>query len=422
MYQADWLVRWRESARETKGAARLKVPANVWGLGVTSMLTDVSSEMIVSILPAYLVLTGGMAPLALGVVAGLHEGGPMVAAWVGGFIADRSRRPKLTAGCGYAISAACRLGWLIFPGRSISAVAGLIVSDRLGKAIRVAPRDAIISLSVKPNQLATAFGVHRALDAAGAAVGPLLAFVLLWQLPRRYDVVFFTSFVAALLGIGALMLLVDADVLPSDAATEPGARRFWPEALAAFTDPAVRRILVLATAFGLVTIGDALIYLLLIQRAGAGAEWIPLLYTGTALSFLTLAVPAGYIADRFGKQRMFILGHGSLLLAYVVALGGLVGWPWNAVACVVLLGTYYAFSDGVLPALASSRLPTSTRALGLAWVATGVSLARLSGSIGFGFLWTRAGDRIAVLTFSTALVLVACVGFWTRDEEEAVSS
>jgi MFS family permease len=346
----------------------------------------------------------------------------MVAAWVGGFIADRSRRPKLTAGFGYAISAACRLGWLMLAGRSISAVAGLIVSDRFGKAVRVAPRDAMISLSVPRNQLATAFGVHRALDATGAAIGPVLAFALLWQLPQRYDVVFFTSFVAALLGIGALILLVDGDVQRPAAATESGTDRLWPEALAAFTNPAVRRILVLATVFGLVTIGDALIYLMLIQRSHASSEWIPLLYTGTAVSFLTLAVPAGYIADRFDKQRMFILGHGSLLLAYAVAAGGLVGWPWNAVACVVLLGTYYAFSDGVLPALASSRLPASTRAVGLAWVATGVGLARLSGSIGFGLLWTRAGDRIAVLTFSTALLVVACVGFWTREVEEAVSS
>jgi Major Facilitator Superfamily len=191
------------------------------GLGVTSLLTDVSSEMVISILPAYLVVAGGMAPLALGVAAGLHEGGPMVAAWVGGFIADRSRRPKLTAGCGYAISAACRLGWLMFSGRSLSAVAGLIVGDRFGKAIRVAPRDAMLSLSVRPSQLATAFGVHRALDAAGAAVGPVLAFVLLWQLPRRYDVVFFTSFVAGLLGIAALTLLVDADAPPPHDAGRP---------------------------------------------------------------------------------------------------------------------------------------------------------------------------------------------------------
>jgi hypothetical protein len=92
------------------------------------------------------------------------------------------------------------------------------------------------------------------------------------------------------------------------------------------------------------------------------------------------------------------------------------------VTCVVFLGAYYACSDGVLPALASGLLPTGTRALGLAWVATGVSLGRLSGSIGFGFLWTRAGDRIAVLTFSAALVLVACFGFWTRGVEEAVPS
>lgn len=419
MYHGDWLVRLRRALREARNPTAWRVPANVWGLGLTSLLTDVSSEMIISILPAYLVMTGGMAPVALGVVTGLHEGGPMLAAWLGGFVADRSGRRKLTALCGYAVSAACRLGWLALSGRSLAAVAGLIVSDRVGKAIRTAPRDAMISLSVRRNQLATAFGIHRALDAAGAAIGPVLAFVLLWQLPRRYDVVFVTSFVAALLGVAALTLLVDA---PPDAGGRPGAGRLWSEAVTVFTDPSLRRVLVLATAFGLVTIGDALLYLLLIQRSHAGSFWIPLLYTGTALSFLMLAAPIGFAADRLGRGRTFIFGHAPLLLAYLVALGGAAAWPWNAVAAVVLLGAYYASSDGVLAGLASGLLPTATRAVGLAWVATGVSVARLCASILFGLLWTRAGDLTAVLTFAAALVVVACLGLSTAAFETSLAA
>src|SRR5262249_4565141 len=154
-----------------------QIPANVWGLGVTSLLTDVSSEMVVSILPAYLVLTSGLAPLALGITAGLQEGGPLLATWVGGWIADRSGRLKLTAAAGYTVSAACRLGWLVIPPRGVAALSTLIVGDRTGKAIRTAPRDAIISLSARPAFLSTAFGVHRALDAAGAAIGPLVAWL-----------------------------------------------------------------------------------------------------------------------------------------------------------------------------------------------------------------------------------------------------
>jgi hypothetical protein len=215
VYAGDWLLRLSQVARQARPSAGWRVPANVWGLGITSLLTDVSSEMVVSILPAYLVLTSGFAPLLLGVATGLHEGGPLLVTWIGGWIADRSGRRKLTAGLGYGLSALCRFGWLLLAGRTVGALAVLILGDRMGKAIRTAPRDAIISLSVPPNQLATAFGVHRALDAAGAAIGPVLAFVLLWQFPHRFDLIFFTSFIVALLGVAALVLLVDeADQAP----------------------------------------------------------------------------------------------------------------------------------------------------------------------------------------------------------------
>jgi MFS family permease len=398
--------------REARNPLRWRVPANVWGMGITSMLTDVSSEMVVSILPAYLVMTGGLAPLALGIATGLHEGGPLLAAWAGGFIADRSGRRKLTAASGYAFSAACRAGWLLVPGRTVGAVAALVLADRVGKAIRTGPRDAVISLSVQPHQLATAFGAHRALDAAGATLGPILAFLVLWQLPRRYDVIFFTSFIVALLGVAALALLV---VEPGERrASSRDAARLEPTALGAIVHSSLGQVLLLAAAFGLVTISDAFLYLLLVQRAQAGPEWIPLFYTGTAASFLVLAVPIGYVADRVGRRWIFISGHGFLVLSYIAAFsGGAAAWPWNAVACVALLGAYNASSDGVLASLASGLLPVANRALGLAWVATAVSLARLTSSVAFGFVWTRGGDRLAVFTFTVALIAVLAVAIST---------
>jgi MFS family permease len=418
VYRGDWLVRLSALARDARNPLQWQVPPNVWGLGITSMLTDVSSEMVISILPAYLVMTSGLAPLALGIATGLHEGGPLLAAWAGGLMADRSARRKLTAGVGYAVSALCRLGWLAFSGRTLPAVATLVLGDRIGKAIRTAPRDAVISLSVHPDQLSTAFGVHRALDAAGAAAGPVLAFVVLWQLPHRYDVVFFTSFIVALLGVLALALLV----------VEPGERRagsrhvtFGAEALAVFADASVRRVLILAAAFGLVTIGDAFLYLLLVQRSAAGPEWIPLLYTGTAAAFLVLAIPVGYLADRIGRRRVFVLGHGFLVVSYLSAFSGASAWPWNAILCVAVLGAYSAASEGVLASLASSLLPIRARALGLAWVATAVSVARLCSAVSFGFLWTRAGDRIAVLLFTAALVAVICVALPGRELDPSVT-
>src|SRR5437773_5509840 len=111
MYEGDWVFRLSQVVRERQTPAGWRLPANVWGLGITSLLTDVSSEMVISILPAYLVVTSGFTPLVLGLATGLHEGGPLLASWIGGLIADRSGHRKLTAGAGYVISAVSRLGW-----------------------------------------------------------------------------------------------------------------------------------------------------------------------------------------------------------------------------------------------------------------------------------------------------------------------
>jgi MFS family permease len=416
LYDADWLPRLTALTRRGGAPARGKIAPNVWGLGITSLLTDASSEMIVSVLPAYLILSAGLAPLALGVVTGVHAGGPILAIWLGGVVADRSNRRKLTAAAGYTLSAICRLGWwALMPVPMLSMVALFTASDRIGKAIRAAPRDALISLSAPPDQLATAFGVHRALDAAGAAAGPLIAWAVLWYLPSRYDVVFFAALVLAFLGVIALLLLVE-DRQVSRGVRPLHAAPVLPGTLSAFAAAPFRRVALLALAFSVATIGDPFLYLLIVARGHAGAQWIPLFYTGTALSFLLLAVPLGSLADRFGRRQIFVFGHLSLLLAYGVVVTGSIPWPWTPIACVLLLGTYYATSDGVLAGLAGGLLPEGTRATGLAWIATAVALGRLASALIFGLLWTRYGDALAVMLFALVLaLLVAGFTWWERE-------
>ena len=404
MYAGDWALRLSQLVRQSAPAGAWHVPATVWGLGVTSLLTDVSSEMVVSILPAYLMFMSGGGPVALGIAAGLYEGGPVVATWLGGWMADRSGRRKLTAGCGYALSAMCRLGWLLVTGRALGPIAALVVADRLGKAIRTAPRDALISLSVPPHQLATAFGVHRALDAVGAALGPVAAWMLLSMHPRRYDIVFFASIVAALLGLVALVVLVRDDRQPPS--EQMGWQQMRESASDVFAEATLRRVLVIATLLGGVTVRDAFVYLLLVRGTEASAHWIPLLYSGTALIFLALAIPLGVVADRLGRARVFLAGHAVLLAVYAVALGAPHAWPWNALGCVALLGVHYACTDGVLAGLAAGLLPADRRSLGLAWIVTGVSLGRLCGAVVFGLLWAQQGASAAVGIFAVLLMLV----------------
>src|SRR4051812_20010348 len=196
MYNIDWarlLSRTSSpSARSTESGTstqtRPRVARIVWYLGITSFFTDVSSEMVSSILPIYLVLHLRLSPVAFGGIDGLYQGFAAVARLAGGFVADRWRNHKSVAAFGYALSATCRVG-LLAAGNTWELLAATIAIDRTGKGIRTAPRDAMISLSTDRADLASAFGVHRALDAAGAMLGPFIAFVL-FSTAAAFDAIF----------------------------------------------------------------------------------------------------------------------------------------------------------------------------------------------------------------------------------------
>lgn len=379
------------------------VAPNIWYLGLTSLLTDVSSEMVASVLPVYLVLHLRLSPIAFGALDGLYNGITAITRWGSGVIADRWGRHKEVAASGYAMSAVCRLG-LIAAGREWTLLAATILADRLGKGIRTAPRDALISLSAPPRGLAHAFGVHRAMDATGALIGPVLAVGLLTLVPSGFDLVFVTSFAVAVVGLGVLLMFVDnARATASVEQTAP--RPSLQTAVGLLGRRDYRTLVIAASGLALLTVSDAFVYLALEAGLQFNAAIFPLLYVGTASSYLLLAIPAGRLADRLGRSRLFLLGHVALLVLYgvlMVADGAVVG----AALAVLLLGAYYAATDGVLAALASSMLPVTLRGSGLALLSTATSVARLGASVGFGWLWTVWGRETAITSFGVAL----CIG------------
>jgi MFS family permease len=375
------------------------IAPNVWFLGATSLLTDLSSEMVASVLPLYLVVQLGFSPLAFGALDGLYNGIGALTRLASGVAVDRWRQPKALAGLGYAVSALCRLG-LLAAGRWWPGVAAVIAIDRLGKGIRTVPRDALIAHSTTPAQLGSAFGVHRTLDACGAVLGPVVAFALLAAVPRGFDVVFVASFFAAVLGLGVLLLFVEnITPAPAHASQTPVAGLVRP-----LHDPAFRRAVMAATALAAATISDAFVYLVLQERLGITLGMFPLLYVGTSLSYLALAAPAGVLADRWGRWRVFLLGYGALLAVYAVLMSPAAG-PLAAVAAVTLLGAYYAATDGVAAAYASGLLRPERRGTGLALLTTSTGLARLLSSVMFGFVWVAAGREQAVAVFAVILGL-----------------
>jgi MFS family permease len=374
------------------------VAPNVWFLGATSLLTDLSSEMVVSVLPLYLVVQLGFSPVAFGVLDGLYNGAGAIARLASGIAVDRWRQPKALAVGGYAVSALCRLG-LLAAGRWWPGLAASIAIDRLGKGIRTVPRDVLIAHSTPAAQLGFAFGVHRALDACGATLGPVAAFALLTLVPRGFDVVFVASFFAAVVGLGVLVLFV-RNVAPAAPRDEASLRSL----LEPLRDPRFRRGVAASTVLGAATISDAFIYLVLLERLGFTVGLFPLLYVGTSVSYLLLAVPAGVLADRWGRWQVFLVGYAALLAVYVLLLSPAVG-PLMVFVALALLGAYYAATDGVMAAFASGVVAPDCRGSGLAAMTTSTSLARVLASVMFGWAWTAAGRDGAVAAFAVALGL-----------------
>ncbi|WP_328668712.1 MFS transporter [Streptomyces sp. NBC_00328] len=457
------------AARPQAGRRVAAVAPTVLALGAVSLITDVSSEMVTAVLPLYLVAGLGLSPLGFGLLDGIYNGFSALVRLAGGHLADRGGgRHKWVAGAGYALSAVCKP--LLLVAQTLTPIGLVLAADRTGKGLRTAPRDALISLSSSPETRGRAFGVHRAMDTAGALLGPLVAFLILRATVDGYDAVFMVSFCVAVVGVLVLVLFVPGGpaarstrttpVPASAPAARPGsgaspaptvdiretgtpgsaseslpdspgspgspgsqsplaaaegtaapAVRAEPRptlraALALLRRPELRGITLCALLLGLATVSDSFMFLLLQRRLGVPDHWFALLPVGTAAAFLLLAVPLGRLADRAGRWRVFLSGHGALLLAYGLLL---TSWHGTALPFAVLFlhGGFYAATDGVLMAAASDSVPEELRSSGLALVQTGQALARFVCSLAFGAAWTAWGDRTALTASAVALALCA---------------
>lgn len=381
---------------------------NVFFLGLTSLVTDISSEMVTATLPLYLLLTLRLAPLQFGLIDGLNQGASVLVRVASGLIADRWRRVKEVATVGYAFSAVCRIG-LLLVGRNWLALSGVVLLDRIGKGIRTSPRDAMIAASVSAEKLGTAFGVHRAMDTAGAMLGPLLATGLLVLAPGSFDAVFIVSFCFAIVGVSVIGLLVESPATSVPATdTPPVSSQIIVQLLGRQN---FRALVWISSALALTTLSDSFIFLTLQRRFDFSLSLFPLLYVGTALVYMVFAIPMGRLADRLGRRYVFLAGYAVLAVVYGLLLLPNVP-PVLSMLILLLQGLYYAATDGVLTALASAMLPEQSRTTGLAIMTTGTGLARLLASLGYGALWTYLGPNQALTIFLLGLSITLLLA-WT---------
>lgn len=380
MYALDWIRHKNLRRNESKS-----VSPTVWYLGFTSLLTDVSSEMVSSILPLYFLAQLGLTPIQFGFVDGLYQGVTALSRIASGFLADRLRRHKEVAMLGYALSALCKPAFLMV-GRSWELVAMLIAVDRTGKGIRTAPRDALISLYSDKENLGASFGVHRALDAVGAVIGPAAAVLILAQAPGAFDAVFIVSFFVAILGLGVLALFVTNR--DNEDSKRPAVVVSLKAAALLLKEKKVLFLLMIGGFLSLATMSDSFVYLGLQQRLNIPNRFFPMFYLGTSLFYVFFSIPLGRLADRTSRFGVFVAGHVLLFAVYSVPLLAGMKWP-HAVIFLALFGAYYAATDGVLMAQAAEVLPAPLRASGLALLTTATNSARLLSSVAAGWFWSR---------------------------------
>lgn len=374
---------------------------NLLILGITSLLTDISTEMIYPLLPFFLLSVGGT-PAIMGLIEGLSESlASLVRVW-SGYQSDRMKRRKPWAVVGYAQSTVGRL-FLYLASSWIWVLAGRIV-DRFGKGIRTAPRDALIAESVSAEQRGRAFGFHRAMDTLGATIGACLGYWFYVSYMGEFRTLFLISLIPAVL---AILLLTGVREPDPKASLHPATRLSFRPLDAWRNSPAQLKWFLTITF--LFTLGNSSNQFLLLraQNVGFHVETVILLYICFNLVYAAVSYPAGKYSDRVGRKSLLI---GGCLLYSVVYLGfALFQAPSAIWFLFAMYGVYNAMTDGVGKALVADLSPPEMKAttLGLHAMLTGIAL--LPASWIAGWLWQWLGAP-APFYFGSALALLTAWG------------
>ena len=361
-------------------------PRNVFALGGVSFLNDVSSEMIYPLLPTFLVRVLGASLPAVGLIEGAAESINSFVKLYAGNLSDRLGRRKPLVAFGYGLAAVARP--LIAGTGAVWQVLTLRLTDRLGKGIRTAPRDALLAQSVPPNARGLAFGTQRALDHAGALLGPLIAGALILFVTRDLRLVFALSAVPAVLTLILLWRAVsDVPLAKAETAALAG--------LAGLRSQRLRRALFVFFVFTLGNSTDAFL-LLRASQLGVATAMLPFLWAAFHASKMLWSFLGGDWADRFGPRS--VIGSGWTIYAAVYLGFALASSQWHAWALFVAYGLYFGLAEGPEKALIAELAegPRLGEAMGSYHLAIGVGA--LPASLAFGLLWEIIGPAAAFLT------------------------
>lgn len=372
---------------------------NVFFTGLVSFFMDVSSEMIYPLVPIFLTSVLGVNKSVVGLIEGIAEATASLLKVFSGSLSDHLGRRKGLMLAGYATSTLSR-PFLALADAWQPVLASRFI-DRLGKGIRTAPRDAIIAESAKKTHLARAFGFHRAMDTMGAVVGPAIALLLLRWNPDNYQMVFWLSMVPGALAVLFIVLFIKE----KKRAMAGQAQR--PRFSLRHFDWRVKYFILIATLFALGNSSDAFL-ILRAEQTGIPAVMIPAVYLTFNLVYFLSAIPAGMVADRFGKKRVILLGFILFAaLYYGFATAGTTKEIW------LLFGAYGLFmglTEGIQKSFLATIIPPEFKATAFGLYATAVGIATFPASLIGGLLWDRVSPA-ATFYFGAATAALSALLF-----------
>jgi MFS family permease len=389
------------------------LPRNIWVVTATSFLTDISSEMIFNLIPLFLANVLGVGTAVIGLIDGIAETTASLTKIYAGALSDRLGQRKWLAVIGYALSAITKpflyfadaWGWVL----------AVRFSDRMGKGIRTAPRDALVADSINERQRGLAFGVHRAGDTAGAFVGLGLAALIVWltqsgaaQLTRHtFQIAVLASIIPAILAV--IVLALGAKDVATSSKGGGGTRLTLNN-----MEPRFKLFMFVVILFTLGNSSDSFI-VLLGQNRGLDILQIMLMVMTFNLVYAVLAGPLGSLSDRIGRRKLIIggwLAYGLVYLGLALSHTG-----WQVWALYGLYGIYYGATEGVARALVADIVPAASRGTAYGLFNAAIGITALPASVIAGLLWQGAGTWTgfgpsAPFLFGAAMALMAGILFW----------
>jgi len=381
-------------------AKRSPLPRAVWVLGFVSLLMDISSELIHSLLPLFLVGALGVSVTVVGLIEGVAESTALVVKVFSGVLSDQVRRRKWLAVIGYALGALTKPAFALAQGAGVVVAARFV--DRIGKGIRGAPRDALVADLVTPEQRGAAYGLRQSLDTVGAVVGPLLATALMVLLANDFRAVFWVAVVPAVL---AVLLLAAGVKEPEPAAAGRSGSPIRRDALRRL-GAAYWRVVAIGAVFTLARFSEAFL-VLRAGQLGVAMSLVPLVMVAMNIVYALSAYPFGKLSDAMSHAQLLAWGLLVLVAADLV-LAIAPGWPAMLLG-VALWGLHMGMTQGLLAAMVADTAPDDLRgtAFGLFNLVSGVAMLLASATA--GVLWERLGSQATFLA-GAGFSVVALLG------------